>query len=203
MSHSLVVWRHGQTPWNVANRFQGHSDVALDDVGRQQAEAAAEALAALGPDAIVSSDLMRARDTADALARRTGRPVVADPALREAYAAAWEGMTRDDILRTDAAGFHRWRTDPAARPGGTGETAAEVADRMGAAVQRHLADRDDGGTLVVVTHGGAARALIGWLLGWPVEVWRALAVMGNCSWAQLETDPAAGWRLVAYNRGIA
>ncbi len=203
MARRVVVWRHGQTSWNRASRFQGHSDIALDEVGLRQAETAAAALVDLEPAAIASSDLVRARATAAALARMTGHEVITDSSLREAFAAAWEGLTRDEIVAQDRERFQRWRTDAAVRPGGDGETAHEVGERMSAAVQRHVAALPDGATLVVVTHGGAARALIGQLLGWPVDAWKRMAVLGNCAWAELDVDSGPGWRLHSYNRAVA
>ena len=79
MSRQLVLWRHGRTRWNAAGRAQGQTDIGLDDLGRAQSAAAAPVLASLEPTAIVSSDLSRAADTADALAKvlRTLRPLTA------------------------------------------------------------------------------------------------------------------------------
>jgi probable phosphoglycerate mutase len=68
MRHRLVIWRHGQTDWNTANRFQGHSDIPLNEVGQYQAERAARLLAGMKPTAIMSSDLMRAQESANTLA---------------------------------------------------------------------------------------------------------------------------------------
>src|SRR5262245_22002704 len=87
----LVLWRHGQTQWNVEGRFQGQSDIPLDQVGEQQAERAARLLAALQPTAIYSSDLTRATMTAAPLARLTGLTVISDKDLRERYGGLWEG----------------------------------------------------------------------------------------------------------------
>ena len=78
-----MLWRHGQTVWNAERRFQGQSDIALDDVGQAQAERAARLLAALRPDLIVSSDLSRAAQTAAPLSRLTGLAVTLDKDLRE------------------------------------------------------------------------------------------------------------------------
>lgn len=201
MSVRLIVWRHGRTSWNVAHRFQGHADIALDDVGHDQADEAAAVLAAEKPHAIVSSDLRRARDTAEALARACGQEVAVDAGLREAYAADWEGLTHEQIQQRDAGLYRRWREDSGVRPGGTGETAVEVAMRMEQALHRHLLRRADGETLVLVTHGGSARALVGRLIGMPTAVWKRMSVLGNCGWAELVGDSDIGWRLHAYNRG--
>jgi probable phosphoglycerate mutase len=84
MSHTrIVIWRHGQTDWNIENRFQGHSDIPLNTVGHYQASHAAKVLAGMEPTAIVASDLMRAQQTAGALANLLKLDVRIDPRLRE------------------------------------------------------------------------------------------------------------------------
>ena len=87
----IVLWRHGQTDWNVENRFQGHSDIPLNKVGQYQASEAAKVLAALRPDRIISSDLIRAQSTAAALAALTDITVEINPNLRETDGGLWEG----------------------------------------------------------------------------------------------------------------
>ncbi|MDA2963523.1 MAG: histidine phosphatase family protein, partial [Actinomycetota bacterium] len=89
----VLLWRHGQTDWNIVNRFQGHSDIPLNDVGRYQVQHAAEILAGMIPTAIISSDLGRARETAQALANLVGLSVTTYQALRETNGGLWEGKT--------------------------------------------------------------------------------------------------------------
>jgi probable phosphoglycerate mutase len=89
--------------------------------------------------------------------------------------------------------------DPAVRPGG-GETRGEVADRACAAVTDALRSLPDGGVLVVATHGGTARALIGRLLGLPEHEWHVLGGLANCSWSVL-AESSHGWRLEEHNAG--
>ena len=105
----VVLWRHGQTAWNLEDRFQGHTDVELDAVGRDQAARAARLLAALKPHAIVSSDLLRARATAESLARLADLPVRDDVRLRETFGGTWQGLTVDEIRALDADAYSRWR----------------------------------------------------------------------------------------------
>jgi probable phosphoglycerate mutase len=199
MSHRRVVlWRHGRTAWNAGSRFQGMTDIPLDEVGVVQAERAARDLATLAPHAIVSSDLERARSTAQALADLVDLPVTSDPDLRETYAGSWQGLTREQILAQDAELFAHWVAGHDVRPGG-GESRTEVAARVSSAVQRHVAQLPVGGTLVVATHGGAARSGIGALLGLPVEHWTVLGGLVNCAWSVLEEQPEQRWRLVEHN----
>jgi probable phosphoglycerate mutase len=198
-----VLWRHGRTSWNAERRFQGQTDVPLDATGEAQAARAATALALLEPALIISSDLSRARVTADALAVLSGVPVREDVALRETFAGEWEGLTRPELEQRFAAELSVWAADPDARPGG-GETRREVAVRMVAAITTALADVAPGETLVVATHGGAARAAAGALLGLPPEHWAALGVLANCAWTVLEENLSAhgpAWRLQEYNAG--
>jgi len=197
-SRRVVLWRHGRTAWNAESRFQGTTDVALDEVGVAQAERAARDLAILAPHRIVSSDLERARVTAETLAAMVGLEVTTDPDLRETYAGTWQGLTRDEIIAADSDGWHRWIAGDDIRPGG-GETRSEVSARVSAAVLRHAEDLPAGGTLVVASHGGAVRACLGRLLGLPVEHWTVLGGLVNCAWSVLEEQPDGRWRLVEHN----
>jgi len=194
----VVLWRHGRTEWNAEARFQGTTDVPLDPVGVAQAERAARDLATLRPDRIVSSDLRRARDTAEALASLAGLSVSTDPDLRETFAGSWQGLLRDEIIARDGDLFARWASGEDVRPGG-GESRLEVAARVSGSVRRHLDQVPPGGTLVVATHGGAARAGIGSLLGLPIEHWTVLGGLVNCAWSVLEELPDGRWRLVEHN----
>ena len=194
----VVLWRHGRTAWNADSRFQGTTDVPLDAVGIAQAARAARDLATLDPDRIVSSTLQRAHDTASALASLVGLDVGTDPALRETFAGTWQGLLREEIIARDGDLFARWASGEDVRPGG-GELRQEVADRVSDAVRRHLVGVRPGGTLVVATHGGAARAGIGELLGLPIEHWTVLGGLVNCAWSVLEELPDGRWRLVEHN----
>lgn len=187
----VVLWRHGRTAWNAARRFQGHSDIALDEVGLRQARSAAPLLATLGPSKIVSSDLGRARQTAEALADLTGLEVQIDPDLRETFAGGWEGLGREELQARFGDELAAWAAGSDLAPGG-GERRSEVAARMDAAIDRAFADVPPGGVLVVVTHGGSARAAIGSMLGLPSDHWGIFGVLSNCAWCVLgETQTVA------------
>jgi glucosyl-3-phosphoglycerate phosphatase len=197
----IVFWRHGRTAWNAEQRFQGQIDVPLDEVGTAQAKRAAQALAKLQPDHIIASDLSRARATAEQLAVITGHDITFDADLRETFAGEWEGLTRPELQAKFGADLALWASGSDIRPGG-GETRREVATRMVQAVDRALPHVTD--TLIVVTHGGSARAAIGALLGLPAEHWAALGVLTNCAWSVLienTTGHGPTWRLQEYNAG--
>ena len=194
----LIIWRHGQTTWNVENRIQGQQDVPLDDTGRAQAEAAADMLAAERVDLVVSSDLRRARDTAAAFTARTGLPVHTDQRLRERAYGDWEGLTHDEITRRWPEEFARWKRGenvPECRL----EDPSDVAKRVREALLDFV-DQVGDGTLLVVCHGGAARQGMGAVLEWPTSVIRAIGPLANCHWSELRRDKR-GWRLSAHNVG--
>ncbi|WP_433363495.1 histidine phosphatase family protein [Streptosporangium sp. CA-115845] len=193
MSRRIVCLRHGQTLWNVEHRFQGHSDIPLDETGIAQATRAASLLAALRPSMIVSSDLQRAFDTASALARVTGLNVMVDKDLRERGGGQWEGLTREEISAGWPREFAAWEA-----PGG--EEVGDVADRVASAVRRWAEQVDSDGLLVVASHGAAIRLGIAKLMNLPQELWPALGGLGNCSWSVLE-ESRKGWRLLEHNAG--
>ena len=185
-------------------RFQGQTDIPLDEVGLAQAERAAAMLASLRPSIIISSDLTRAHQTASALSRLTDVDVLTDERLRETFAGDWEGLTRDVLESQFGPELAAWSAHSDVRPGGHGETRIEVADRMVAAVDVALGGLEPGQTMVVATHGGAARTAIGRLLGLPHETWGALGVLTNCSWSVLVENlsgQGTPWRLQEYNAG--
>jgi broad specificity phosphatase PhoE len=149
----LILVRHGETDWNLEGRWQGQSDVPLNHRGLEQAAHLAHDLARDYPiDAIYTSDLSRARRTAEAIAVETGRPVHVDSRLRESNLGEWEGLPIHIIQDKYKDLFHRRLLDPwtVAPPGG--ETASEVRRRVAAALA-DIAARYPSQTVVVVTHG--------------------------------------------------
>ena len=192
-----MLWRHGQTVWNAERRFQGQSDIPLDETGQAQAERAARLLAALHPDLIVSSDLSRAAQTAAPLAHLTGLEVTLDKDLRERSGGVWEGLT-DTEIRTRYPVEHANWTPP------DGEPSALVAERVAGALHR-IADAAskpdfDTGLAVVVSHGAALRLGMSRLLGMPEELFGVLGPLSNCSWSVLGRR-YGHWRLLEHNAG--
>ncbi len=197
ISRRLVVLRHGRTAWNQEGRFQGGSDVPLSDAGLEEAALAARAVAKHEPAALLSSDAARARQTAHALADRCGLDPVLDPRLREADLGAWEGLTRDEAAERFPEEYAAWRRGTDVCRGG-GEPPTAVAERAYAALADALVPLDTGQTLVAVTHGATARAIIGRLLDLDPAAWRRLCTIGHGRWAVLERVPF-GWRLAEFN----
>ncbi len=202
-----MLWRHGQTVWNAERRFQGQSDIPLDETGQAQADRAARLLAGLRPDLIVSSDLSRAAGTAAALARLTGLEVTLDKDLRERHGGCWEGLTDSEIRARYPAEHASW--DPP-----DGEPGPAVADRVAGALHRiatvlaegGFAERGNGapgmttGLAVVVSHGAALRLGMSRLLAMPDELVGVLGPLSNCSWSVLGRRRDR-WRLLEHNAG--
>ncbi|WP_327388621.1 MULTISPECIES: histidine phosphatase family protein [unclassified Streptomyces] len=195
----IVLWRHGQTSWNLERRFQGSTDIELTEAGVAQARRSARLLASLKPDAIVASDLQRASATAAELAALTGLTVSHDAALRETYAGEWQGLTHDEILEKYGEQYAAWKRGEPVRRGG-GELETEVADRAAPVVLEHVGRLPGSGTLVVVSHGGTIRTTIGRLLGLNAYDWEGLGGLSNCCWSVLG-EGARGWRLLEHNAG--
>ena len=141
--------------------------------------------------------MARALDTALALGSLVGVKVHPSKALRETDGGTWEGRFADD-LKSDPV-YLDWLAG-ADVPAGGSETRSQVGERAVAPVREAAAGLSAGGVLVVVTHGGTIRALIGMLTGLPVEHWRVLGGLANCCWSVLEQG-RSGWRLVEHNAG--
>jgi probable phosphoglycerate mutase len=150
----FLLIRHGVTAWNRERRFQGQTDIPLDEEGHRQARRLAAALSASGATAVYASDLARAWHTARPVAEVLGLPLLAEPGLRERHYGSFEGRTFDELERDWAAEFARWRArEPDfALPGG-GESLLALQARVGEALET-LARRHPGERVVAVTHGG-------------------------------------------------
>jgi broad specificity phosphatase PhoE len=156
----LYLTRHGETDWNNAGRWQGHTDVPLNPKGYTQARAIGEALKGAGLSAVVSSDLLRARETARVAAQVLGVPhAYEDPGLRERAFGPFEGLTREECLRLHPDAWRAWVEEQRAPAGAEGRK--ELALRVTAAIGRAVewAESTDA-RLLIVTHGGSLRAAI-------------------------------------------
>ncbi len=197
----LVVWRHGRTEWNASGRFQGQLDPPLDGEGRAQATRTAPHLLAgdLSPETtvVVSSDLVRAVETATALTALLGVPLRLDERLREHHLGAWEGLTRDEVAARHPEQYADWL---AGRPveGRGGEDAPAVAERALAA----LSDLPAAEVAVVVTHGGTGGRLMEALLRLGPEHRRVFGPLANCGWSELARQ-GTRWRLMRHNCAVA
>lgn len=161
----VLLLRHGQTAMSVQKRYAGVTDAPLTDVGLAQAAAAAQRLAAVGLDAIVSSPLRRTRQTADAVAALCGLPVEVDDGFRETDFGQWEGLTFAEVRERWADELGHWLADPLATPPGA-ESFADAEARVLAALNRLLAAHT-GQRVLVVSHVGPIKSLICSVLGAP------------------------------------
>jgi probable phosphoglycerate mutase len=166
---TFVLLRHGETALTPEKRFSGSGDHELSEVGRRQAEAVAEALAARGTiQAIVSSPLKRCRQTAEAVAARVGLDVRIDDGLRETDFGAWEGLTFAEVRERYGDDLDAWLASPKAEPTGGGESFATVARRV-AATRDRLVREYQGRTVLVVTHVTPIKTLVRLAIGAPPE----------------------------------
>ena len=149
----ILAVRHGETAWNRDTRIQGHTDIDLNDHGRWQAARLAQALAQEPIAAFYASDLARARETADAVARRHGGAVQTDPRLRERCFGRFEGHTWAELeaLHPQEATAWRQRVPDFAPP--AGESLLQLQNRVVPAVSE-LASRHPGEQILIVAHGG-------------------------------------------------
>lgn len=191
----LVLWRHGETDFNVEQRIQGQLDSKLTVNGLGQARRAVRALAELEPDILMASDLSRAGDTAAVLAAETGMPVRVDKRLRETNCGTWQGLTHAEVEVLCPGGIQTWRGDPQWAPPG-GETRVEVATRAAHVVAELDADGVD--SALLCTHGGLIAGLTPLLLGLPVLCWSVFGGIRNCHWTVLVRRDSR-WRLLSYN----
>jgi probable phosphoglycerate mutase len=193
----VVLWRHGRTRYNLEERFQGQLDTPLDETGAEQAAAGARLLSWLHPARLVTSDLARASQTAAALQRLCGLSAIEDSRLREHDVGQWANLTRDQVAARFPAAYGAWRTG--ACPSDW-EQPRDLARRALAGVTTALRDLAEGETLIVVSHGGTIRAVVGSLLGFDAEEWWRLGALDNAHWAVLE-ETTRGWALAEYNVG--
>jgi len=167
----ILLLRHAETEWNRERRFQGWRDVPLSATGREQAESAARLLAATRIDAVWSSPLARARDTAAIVAAPHRLAVQESEAFREMGFGDWEGLTRDEVRERFPDAHRAWAETPheAAWPGA--ETLAAVRARALAGLEA-LRAAHSGQTICLVSHGITGRILILEALGLgPDRLW--------------------------------
>jgi 2,3-bisphosphoglycerate-dependent phosphoglycerate mutase len=164
----LFMVRHGESTWNVLGLVQGHADgPTLTDKGRRQSAQVAEQFRRGRVGAIYSSDLARARETAAFVGQALGLPVAVDPALRERCFGSAEGLPLGALDAADSGIRGDRVVDATARPDG-GESLDEVYERVGSFLER-LGGEGHRGDVVVVSHGGAIRAMRAFCAGVPMR----------------------------------
>lgn len=194
----IVLVRHGESLWNAAGVFQGQAGPGLSQLGLEQAELVAEHLAARFGDValLAASDLPRVAETAAPAAARLAAPLEVDARLREIDVGRWTGRRHDDVALAHPDDLAAWRRWEDSVPHG-GERVSEVRARASAALH-DLRARTPGGTLVVFTHGGVIRVLVGAALGLTQERERRLTSVANASLTVLR-DEGGDLALSTYN----
>ncbi|MGX4762197.1 histidine phosphatase family protein [Corynebacterium minutissimum] len=190
MTRRLLLIRHGQTTYNATGRMQGHLDTELSEVGLSQARAAADLLVDKQITAIVSSDLIRARDTAAVIGEKLGIEVDVDKRLRETHLGDWQGMTSVEVDEQYPGARAIWRHDPTWAPP-QGESRVDVATRARPVIDELMRAHPewDEGAVLVVAHGGAISALTCHLLGLDHHQYGILSGLKNTHWSQLTARP--------------
>lgn len=158
----IIAIRHGETDWNAGGRLQGQIDIPLNDSGTRQAQLLAQSLVGMDIAAIYSSDLLRAKQTAEIVGQALSLDVLLNEALRERHFGSFQGMTFPQIEECAPEDAQRWRQrDPDFVPGGDegdGESLKVFSDRVVQAVGE-VAARHAGQQIAIVTHGGVLDAI--------------------------------------------
>lgn len=163
----LILVRHGETDWNRAHRWQGHQDVPLNQTGLEQAQRVADRLKDEQFDAIYASDLSRAFATAEAINQHHKLLLQPEPRLREILLGQFEGHTFDDLQHEFPDEYAAWSGDMHKDPPG-GESDMRFYERV-RGFYDDVVESHEGGTLLVVGHGGSLRMLMMRMLELPVE----------------------------------
>jgi len=193
VNRRVLLLRHGRTSWNHQRRFQGQADPPLDEVGLSQAYEVASLVAALRPGLIVSSDAMRAMQTALPIGEVTGLTVRPEARLRERSLGHWEGLTRDEVEQRYPEEFADWVAGrDVSRRGG------ESRDEVAARALEAFHELPDVPIAILVTHSATAMALCSALLGLPQQP-HVLGPLANCHWTELSFENR--WQLRAHNAG--
>jgi 2,3-bisphosphoglycerate-dependent phosphoglycerate mutase len=194
----LELWlvRHGETTWNAAGRWQGHADAPLSKLGIAQAHRLAARLSGQRFDAVISSDLSRAFDTAKIVAAKLeGAPnVILEPLWREIDVGELSGITYEESL---SRGLHH-RFMPFDQRHPNGESSADLAARASTAIE-HLKLEQMGQRVIVVSHGGTIRRALGVILSEPDARWVTKFPVGNTSISRFTLKPDGENRCLSFN----
>lgn len=191
----LCLVRHGETDWNAGKRIQGQLDIALSTAGHAQARATANALKDEGFAAIYTSDLTRARQTAEATAHLARLPITLEPGLRERHFGLFQGLTYEEAEAQYPADYARHKArDPRFTPAG-GESLLDFARRVSAACDA-IVRRHPGAAVAIFTHGGVLDILHRQAAGKPLDTPRDFAIP-NCGIAWIEVAGGC-WTLLSW-----
>ncbi|MCT1491632.1 histidine phosphatase family protein [Corynebacterium sanguinis] len=221
MRRRLILLRHGQTHYNAGRRMQGQLDTELSEVGVEQARAAAQLMKNLGVSKIVSSDLTRARHTAEIIAASLGLELTHDARLRETHLGQWQGKTHAEVDSERGRIRAHWRNNAAWAPP-AGESRLDVAKRARPVVDELMSTYSewDDSAVLLVAHGGTISALTSNLLGLRESQYPLFNSLKNTNTSRLSAEPAyregealpaefptepsaVKWYLDAWNQGFS
>ncbi|MCH2672080.1 MAG: histidine phosphatase family protein [Dehalococcoidia bacterium] len=193
----FFVVRHGETDWNKLGRFQGHTDISLNDRGLSQARETAVASEDWGYTAIYSSPLVRTVQVAEEIAKVTPMLVSQEPGLKELSLGDLEGVTGEEMRNDWPDLFAAWRTEPEKMSMPNGESLGELRDRTWQVIldieQKHSSDD----SIVVISHNFAIRSIVNELLGMPLAYFHRMS-LNLASVCTFDSDER-GRRLTGYN----
>jgi probable phosphoglycerate mutase len=195
-STRILLVRHGETDWNATGRIQGHSDTPLNAAGRRQAQLTARRLAREPIQALYSSDLARAHETATIIGVPLGLTVITSRRLRERQYGAWEGLTAAEIQAQYPEQYALWRARSTDFAPPEGETRSQLLARALSELQT-IAGQHAGEVVAVVTHGGLCYVLISHIVG-SVDGDQREFTFGNASIHTLEVS-GVSWSAIALN----
>ncbi len=176
---TLLILRHGETSWNRERRIMGAADVPLNEAGRSQCARAAELLAPSAIDAIVTSPLRRAQETAEILGAALGLVVREDPDLEEVRFGSWQGMTYEEVMRDPQ--YVKYAADPCGSPTPGGETILDVQARGLSAMEKAAV----GQRTLFVSHGDIIRSTVCHYLAIPPAQYRRVRI-DNCGLSAID-----------------
>ncbi len=196
----LILIRHGETVWNLENRWQGHLDSPLTPIGLQHSRAVAQRLATMPFDFLYSSDLPRAYRMAEDISTMTGRPIITEPNLRERQLGVFEGLTMAEVRERHPAAYEGYMTRDPKYVIPQGESLEAKHHRVTQAMLA-IALRHTGKRIVIITHGGvvdsAFRLAVGLTLAFP-RSWTLYNASINSITFQDETWMLGTWGEISH-----
>ena len=197
MSITLYVVRHGETEWNKIGRFQGSTDIPLNDLGIKQAEAARDKLSSVEFSKCIVSDLVRAQHTAKIICN-TRIKIVTDPRIRELYCGDWEGKTNEEIKQA-GDDIDKYFSDPLNHPPRNGETIQQLFQRASSVLNEILLDASlVEKNVLLVSHGGTIRTILSWVVQNSANSYPNFYVE-NCGIAKIVIETSGRRRILKLN----
>ena len=198
MTARIYLVRHGATVSSAEDSFNGETDIALSELGREQARALGRRLAGEKIDAFYASPLSRAMETARLIAASHGKDVAPVPALREISHGRWEGKRRAEVATLFPEEYRRWESDPYTVAPEGGETGLSVTARALPALLE-IAERHPGETVLAVSHKATIRLLVAAILGFDPRRYRDRLDSSPAGLTALDFRGSAGARLAIFN----